>query len=197
MRTVIETDFHFHHVLFVDNQTILLNHPRECAGMWTIDVGGGTTKHLRPATAPGAHGAINHQVITRRGIVYESTGDTPQGRRETWFGSYDPASDTFEEGLLPLDRYVHAGLDPDGTFDFVEHAGSSHQLLAVHPPASPDAPLSLRLLRTLRSPFHDHQRHHAHPFLSPDRKRLFFTDWDESGFAQVHALDVSNLTGWP
>ena len=197
IRTVIETDFHFHHVLFIDNRTILLNHPRECAGMWTIGVDGGPTKHLRPSTAPGAHGAVNHQVVTRRGIVYEATGDAPGGRRETWFGRYDPATDTFEEGQLPIDDYVHAGFDPDGTFDFVEHAGERHELFAVQPAPDPGAPLGLKLLRTLRSPFHDHQRHHAHPFLSPDRRRLFLTDWDENGYSQVHALDVSDLTGSP
>ena len=32
------------------------------------------------------------------------------------------------------------------------------------------------------------------PFLAPDRQRLFFTDWDEDGFAQVCSIDVSDLT---
>ena len=90
---------------------------------------------------------------------------------------------------------MHVGLDPAGRFDFIEHAGERHELLAVNAADDPEATRGVRLLRTLRSPFHDHQRHHAHPFLSPDRTRMIFTDWSEDGFAQVHALDVSDLTG--
>ena len=101
MRTVIETDFHFHHVLFLDDKTILLNHPRECAGMWTVGVDGGATTHLRPATAPGAHGAaVNHQVITERGIFYEATRDGTEGR-SNWFGRYDV-----------VDRYIRGAPAP-------------------------------------------------------------------------------------
>jgi hypothetical protein len=48
-------------------------------------------------------------------------------------------------------------------------------------------------LRTLRSPASEHQRDHAHPFLSPDRSRMFFTDWDEHGFSQVHSMAVDDL----
>lgn len=195
MQTVIETDFHFHHVLFVDNRTILLNHPRECAGMWTVGVDGGATTHLRPATAPGAHGAaVNHQVITDRGIFYEATSDDAEGRRSNWLGRYEPATGSFAERLLPVGGYVHVGWDPAGEFEFIEHAGDRHELLSLHAPADRDAMFGAKVLRTLRSPFHDHQRHHAHPFLSPDRQRMFFTDWDENGFSQVHALDVSDLT---
>ena len=133
-------------------------------------------------------------MITTRGIFYEATSDDTEGRRSNWFGRYDAITDTFEERLLPVGGYVHVGLDPAGQFDFIEHVGTRHELLSVHVPVDPDAPLDTRLLRALRSPFHDHQRHHAHPFLSPDRKRLFFTDWDEDGYAQVHMLDVSDLT---
>jgi hypothetical protein len=49
------------------------------------------------------------------------------------------------------------------------------------------------VLRTLASPDHDDQRHHAHPFLAMDRKRLYFTDWSPSGHAQICALDVADL----
>ena len=92
-----------------------------------------------------------------------------------------------------MSGYVHVGWDPKGTFGFIEHAGERHELLSVQPSTGPGA-VEVKLLRTLRSPFHDHQRHHAHPFLSPDRKRLFFTDWDEAGYSQVYAVDVNELT---
>lgn len=194
LRTVVETDFHFHHVLFVDDRTILLNHPRSCAGMWTVGTDGSNIRHLRPANAEGAHGtAVNHQVITARGIAYEAVGGG-HGSRATYLGMYQPASGHFEEALLPVEGYVHVGLDPAGELQFIEHAGATHELLTAHRPADPNAPLDLKLLRKLHSPFHDHQRHHAHPFLSPDRRAMIFTDWSEDGFAQVHMLDVADLT---
>ena len=190
-RVVTTTDFHFHHVLFVDNETILLNHPKGCAGMWVINTDGSNIRHLRPADAPGAHGAmVNHQVITARGIAYEAVAYLPGGR-ETYFGLYDPETDCFTEALLPVDGYVHVGFDPAGRFEFVECAGPRHDLLAVHP--SPDGTLTTSLLRRLASPAHDDQRHHAHPFLAADRSWLYFTDWSAEGFAQICALDVGDL----
>ncbi|MBI4923492.1 MAG: PD40 domain-containing protein [Devosia nanyangense] len=193
-RTVIATDYHFHHVLFVDNETILLNHPKGCAGMWVVKLDGSGVEHLRPATAPGAHGAaVNHQVVTARGIAYEATVDTARGERQTWFGIFDPESGEFSEKLLPVDGYVHTGFDPAGRFAFIENAGARHELLTVHRARAPGGPLETRLLRTLMSPAHDDQRHHAHPFLAPDRRRLYFTDWSAEGFAQVCAMDVADL----
>lgn len=190
-RDVIATDYHFHHVLFVDNRTILLNHPKECAGMWVIEMDGTNIRHLRPADAAGAHGAmVNHQVITARGIAYESVAYFPGGR-ETYFGMYDPRTDRFTEALLPADGYVHVGFDPAGRFDFAECAGPRHELLLVHNEGK--AKLSTSVLRTLTSPAHDDQRHHAHPFLATDRKRLYFTDWSPQGHAQICAMDVADL----
>ena len=54
--------------------------------------------------------------------------------------------------------------------------------------------LETRVLHTLRSPDHNDQRYHAHPFLAADRQWLYFTDLSEQGFAQVCRLDVSDLT---
>jgi hypothetical protein len=190
-RIVAERDYHFHHVLFVDNDTILINHPRECAGMWTIRLDGTGEHHLRPADAPGAHGAmINHQVVTARGIAYEAVRYLPEGR-ETYFGMYDPATHGFSEAPLPADGYVHVGFDPAGRFEFVESAGDRHELLAVRHVEG--GGLAVDLLRRLESPAHDDQRHHAHPFLASDRRWLYFTDWSDRGFAQLCALDVADL----
>ena len=195
-RSVITTDYHFHHVLFVDNDTMLINHPKGVAGMWVVKLDGTDTRHLRPETAPGAHGAmVNHQVVTARGIAYEAVAYYPDGGRDTYFGCYDMARNTFTERLLPTDGYVHVGFDPAGSFDFVENSGKSHTLLSVHPGLDPDMPLVTRLLRRLSSPDHDDQRHHAHPFLAADRRRLYFTDWSPQGFAQICAMDVADLTG--
>jgi hypothetical protein len=195
MKTAIETDFYFHHALFLDNGTILLNHPKNCAGMWTIDSHTGATEHLRPADAPGAHDAeVVHQVITARGIVYEAVAGRGGGPVKNYLGRYDPATKRFEEALLPVDGYVHTGFDPAGSFHLVEHAGEQHELFAVSGELGTDAPLELTRLRTLRSPVSDEQRHHAHPFLSADRTRLYFTDWSEDGFSQIHCMDLPDLT---
>lgn len=190
IRTVVEMPFHFHHVLWVGNERLLVNHPQGEPGMWVVGLDGTGLAHWRPPTAPGAHNAVvNHQVLTQNGIVYEAVGYRKEART-TWFGRFDPDMGAFSEGRLPLPGYVHAGFDPAGRFDFVEHAGLPHQILSVHP----GDPLEVRELVSLRSPDHEQQRHHAHPFLSPDRQRLFFTDWDEDGFAQVCSIDVSDLT---
>ncbi len=192
VRTVLELPFHVHHALFVDNGTILVNHPQGEPGMFVVRTDGSGVEHWRPPAAPGAHDAVvNHQVVTATGIVYEAVDYRPDGTRHTWFGRFDPDSRRFAEGLLPVRGYVHAAFDPAGTFDFVEHAGPPHQILSVHP----GNPLETRVLRTLRSPDHDQQRHHAHPFLSPDRKTMFFTDQDERGFSQLHSIPVGDLTG--
>lgn len=194
VRPVVDTGFHFHHVLFTDDRTLLINHPQGRAGMWTVDIGSGATEHLRPGSAPGAHGAdVVHQVVTERGIAYEAVGTTADGTPTAYLGNYDPATATFTEHLLPVSGYVHVGRDPAGRFAFVEHAATTHELLSVHPGPEPAAAAEVRLLRTLRSPFHDHQRHHAHPFLSPDRATLYFTDSSVDGFSQVHALSVGDL----
>lgn len=193
--TVIATDFHFHHVLFVDDETMLINHPKGVAGMWVVRLDGSGVRHLRPADAPGAHGvAVNHQVVTARGIAYEATGADADGKPIAWYGMYDLTTDTFSEGLVPIDGYAHTGNDPAGRFAFIENAGATHELLSLHPSKTPGGPLETRLLRRLSSPAHDDQRHHGHPFLSPDRRTLYFTDWSHAGFAQVCAMDVADLT---
>jgi hypothetical protein len=195
MRTVTTTDYHFHHVLFIDNATLLINHPQNCTGMWSIALDGNNAKHLRPHTLPRTNStAVNHQVITTNGIAYEASTGDGKGGSLTHLGMFHPDTETFEEAPLPLEGYVHVGADPAGRFDFVEHAASDrHEILTVHPAAADAEQLTVRTLRTLRSPAHDDQRNHAHPFLSLDRSTLFFTDWDINGFSQVHSMDVRDL----
>jgi hypothetical protein len=195
MRTVTTTDYHFHHVLFIDNKTLLLNHPQNCAGMWSIGLDGSNAKHLRPHTLPRTKGtAVNHQVITARGIAYEASTSDGKGGSLTHLGMFHPHTGEFEEAPLPLEGYVHVGADPAGRFDFVEHAASDrHEILTVHLAAPGGEQLAVHTLRTLRSPAHDDQRNHAHPFLSHDRSTLYFTDWSADGFSQVHSMDVRDL----
>ncbi len=191
-RPVTTTDFHFHHVLFADNETMLVNHPKDAVGMWAIRRDGTGRRDLRPASAPGAHGAsVNHQVVTARGIAYEAVDWTAAGR-VNWFGMYDIEHDSFTEQKLPVTGYSHVGYDPAGTFEFIECAAPRHEILTVHRTADPQQ-LEARVLHTLRSPDHNDQRFHAHPFLAADRRWLYFTDLSEQGFSQICRLDVSDI----
>ncbi len=187
-RDVIALDFHVHHVLFLDNDRLLINHLQSGNGMWTINIDGTGRRDLRP---PDEHGTICHQIITQRGVLYEANQYTPTGT-QVWFGWYDPASDTHEEVQLPGVNYVHTGNDPAGRFLFLENQDGQrgHELLTVHHPRDTQR-YRLNLLREL-PPIERGQRYHAHPFLSPDRRRMFYTEVVD-GFSQICAMDVEDL----
>ncbi len=191
--TVLDLDFHVHHVLFVDDDTLLVNHEPDRNGMWTVSVTGEGRRSLRP---PDAHGAVCHQVIADGALLYETSRGFDLTRERCWFGRYDLADHTFVEWLLPPDiGYVHTGNDPAGEFYFIESAGERHALYEVLPGSAQDV-ADVRLLRRLNEKdleAFDLQRHHAHPFLSPDRRLLFFTDVID-GYSQICSIDVSDLT---
>ncbi|MEO8206838.1 MAG: hypothetical protein ABI615_11705 [Chthoniobacterales bacterium] len=191
-REVITRDFHFHHVLFLDDKTLLVNHPKGCTGMWTVGTDGKNIRHLRPRTAEGAHDAeICHQIITDNGILYEANFRQDDQHR-VYLGRYDEKTDTFEEVLLPDVGYVHAGNDPAGKFLFLEIAGKTHEIRSLHFPRDPSR-LSMQTIRRL-APFREGQRNHAHPFLTPDRKWMIFTDDSENGFNQVYRINIEDLS---
>ena len=188
-RDAMRLDYHVHHVLFLDNRHLLVNHPKNDAGMWTVALDGTGYRWLRPRDA---HGSIVHQVLTARGIFYEAVGEE-QGATRNWFGCYDPARDTHEEVLLPaLPGYVHTGRDPAGRFLFFEHHGPTHELFSLHFPFVPARTRVNRLRSMALYPRPGGQRYHAHPFLSPDRHWLIYTEVVD-GFSQVSALDVRDL----
>ena len=187
-RDAIRLDYHVHHVLFLDNRRLLVNHPKNDAGMWTVALDGTGYRWLRPRDA---HGSIVHQVLTARGLFYEAVGQE-QGATRNWFGCYDPARDTHEEVLLPkLEGYVHTGWDPAGRFLFFEHHGQTHELFSLHFPFVP-ARTRVNRLRSMALYPRRGQRYHAHPFLSPDRKWAIYTEVVD-GISQVSALDVRDL----
>lgn len=187
IRDVIDLDYHVHHVFYLDADRLLVNHPKDTHGMWIVNLDGTGVRTLRPEDE---HGAIVHQVVTEDGIYYEACKRF-DGHRENWFGRYDVDTDTWDEVQLPGLGYVHTGFDPAGRFLFFENDdGETHQLLSAHFPHDPDR-YELRVLKTL-TPIQHGQRFHAHPFLSPDRRQLFYTEVLD-GFSQVCALDVSDL----
>jgi hypothetical protein len=189
---VIENNFHFHHVLFLNNDTLLINHPKRGNGMWMVKRDGTGVRELRPASAPNAHNAaICHQVITANGIYYEANGRDGD-EAKMYLGRYDPATDTFAEIPLPGLGYCHTGFDPAGRFLFIESAGKSHQLLSVHHPHDA-ARRRLNLIRKLSDESRSGQRFHAHPFLTPDRNSMIFTDIADNGFGQIFRADVADL----
>ena len=187
MRDIIELDYHVHHVFYLDADRLLVNHPKDTHGMWVVNLDGSGVRTLRPEDN---HGTVVHQVVTENGIYYEAVKRTNDGR-ENWFGRYDPTDDSFDEVQMPGLGYVHTGFDPAGRFLFFENDdGDTHQLLSAHHPHNPDR-YELRVLKTL-TPIQHGQRYHAHPFLAPDRKHLFYTEV-LNGYSQVCGLDVGDL----
>ena len=187
-KDVLELDYHVHHVFFISNDRLLINHTQYHNGMWTVNIDGSNIQTLRGRTE---HGDVCHQIMTERGLFYEAN-ILKDSHREVWFGRYDLATDTWDEVKLPGLGYVHTGNDPEGKFLFVENQQGSerHQLLSVHYPHHPDK-YELKLLKEL-SPIVKGQRFHAHPFLGPDRKWLYFTEVLD-GYSQISALDVRDL----
>ncbi|MEM7128143.1 MAG: hypothetical protein AAF702_17555 [Chloroflexota bacterium] len=185
---VIQLDYHVHHVFFIANDRLLINHTQGQNGMWTVMLDGSDVQALRGHTE---RGDICHQIITERGIYFESNVHSAENR-EVWYGLYDLASDTWNEVQLPGLGYVHTGNDPAGRFLFVENQDGTkgHQLLSIHHPHDSEK-YRLNTLRTL-TPIIRGQRFHAHPFLGPDRQWLYFTEVVD-GFSHVSALDVSDL----
>jgi Tol biopolymer transport system component len=189
-REVMTVPFHVHHVFFIDDDRLLVNHTYGENGMWIVDLDGSHSRTLRSSRE--GHGAVCHQVITANGLYYEAN-ETVEGERRVWIGRYNLESDTFHEVRLPGVGYVHTGRDPEGKATFYENQQGSqgHQLLWVHEPFGGDPP-RVEVLREL-APIIRGQRYHAHPFLSPDRRWLFFTEVVD-GFSQIRALDVADLT---
>lgn len=188
-RDVMTVPFHVHHVFFIDNERLLVNHTQGENGMWIVDLDGSNQRTLR--SSQEGNGAVCHQVITDRGLFYEAN-KTVDGQRRVWIGHYDLAQDTFQEVPLPNVGYVHTGRDPKGLVHFFENqeGTAGHQLLWVHNPF--DGAMKVEVLREL-APIVRGQRYHAHPFLSPDRRWLFFTERVD-GYSQIFALDVADLT---
>ncbi len=189
-RDVMTVPFHVHHVFFISNERLLINHTQGENGMWTVDLQGHGQRVLRSSRQ--GHGAVCHQVITDNGLFYESN-QTVDGERRVWIGHYDLNNDTFSEVRLPNVGYVHTGRDPAGKLRFFENqmGSDSHQLLLVRH-ADDGEPMQVEVLRAL-APIVRGQRYHAHPFLSPDRQWLVFNEVVD-GFSQICALDVTDLT---
>lgn len=185
---VLEIDYHVHHVFFIDNNQLLVNHPKNAHGMWSVNIDGSNVTHLRP---DDEHGAICHQVVTQNGIYYEANVRENGQRKEVWFGRYDMATDKKEEVQLPGMGYVHTGFDPEGKFLFYENQdGDIHELITVHYPHHPEK-FKLNRLKKL-APIVSGQRYHAHPFLNPQRTHIFYTDVID-GFSQICAINVEDL----
>lgn len=187
-REVMTVPFHVHHVFFISNDRLLVNHTLGENGMWVVNIDGSGQRTLRSSRE--GHGAVCHQVITANGLFYEAN-EIVDGERRVWIGRYNLGNDAFQEVRLPDVGYVHTGRDPAGLATFYENQQGTekHQLLWVH-----DAfgEMRVEVLREL-SPIIRGQRYHAHPFLSPDRRWLFFTEVMD-GFSQIRALDVADLT---
>lgn len=188
-----------HHVLFVDDETILVNHVEDGNGMWVMNLkeGPSSMRTLRPADE---HGRVCHQVITKQGIDYEAFRQE-EGQLINTVGHYYWPEDRWVEHVLDVKGYSHTGLDPAGEFCFFEVSGrDSHAMYAlIHP--MDESKRELIKLKELAPYAGKGQRFHGHPFLSPDRKWMVFTEAVD-GVSQVHMLNVEDFTsrtdiGWP
>jgi len=108
-----------HHLLFVSDEELLVNHVRGDSGMWTVRLDGTGQHVLRPRDG---HGVPCHQVVTERGIFYEAN-DYATGERVVHMGRCHPGTGRFEEIPVPGMGYVHTGNDPAGRFLFGEDDG--------------------------------------------------------------------------
>jgi hypothetical protein len=192
-RDVLHVPFHVHHAFFLDNEQVLINHVQGENGMWSVRIDGTGQRVLRPQGE--GHGAICHNVITERGIFYEANDDTggqTDRQRQVWIGHYDLTDDSFSEAPLPGVGYIHTGRDPAGLVNFYENqmGTDAHQLLWVHNAFGPEQ--QMEVLREL-TPIVRGQRYHAHPFLGPERRWLYFVEVVD-GFSQICALNVEDLT---
>ncbi len=188
LKDIIALDFHVHHIFFIDNTRMLVNHVRDDSGMWTVDFDG-NTRTLRPRDG---HGVVCHQVSTARGIYYEAN-QKENNQHNVYVGRYDLQTDHFDEVKLPPNMgYVHTGFDPAGRFLFYEsQTATDHQLFSLHFPHDSEH-FQIRRLRTIPLALSGGQRTHAHPFLSPDRSQLFYTEIID-GFSQICAMDIADL----
>jgi hypothetical protein len=185
-RTVASLPFHVHHVLFASEDRLVVNHVRGENGMLSIGLDGSPPRQLRPRDE---HGTVCHQVVTKGGIRYEAVRHDGR-RRHNVLGRCGADGDGRLEVPIPDDAYVHTGFDPDGELAFYESDGAEHAIRCLHLDPDP-ARTRVETIRSLPAiPFG--QRHQAHPFLSPDRRRLFFTELVD-GFSQVSSVDARDL----
>jgi catechol 2,3-dioxygenase-like lactoylglutathione lyase family enzyme len=188
-RKVIALDYHVHHVIFADDEHLLINHLPDGNGIWTIRLDG-ARESIRVLREPNAQGRVCHQVVTAKGIYYEAFA-TFTGAHESLAGWCDFTSGRFEERPLPATGYAHTGFDPAGEMLFYEVSGEVHALYAWLFPKDPER-REFRLLRRLPPYPRRGQMYHAHPFLGPERRWLYYTEVVD-GTPQVRALDVSDL----
>ena len=135
------------------------------------------------------NGVPCHQVVTDGGIYYEANLHE-DGERRVYAGRYDPHAHAHQEVRLPGVAYVHTGFDPAGKMLCYEDQGSHHLLFTLHHPLDPDR-FEMKPLREM-PPNCWGQRYHAHPFLGPLRRGLYFTEM-VGRYSQVCALEVEDL----
>ena len=191
-RTVIDLEYHVHHVIFADAEHLLVNHLNDGNGMWSVHVSGdpATIRKLRPENA---NGRVCHQVVTKRGIYFEAFRSFT-GNHESWIGRYDWPGESWTETPLDVGGYSHTGFDPAGDLAVFEVSGEQHLLLALKHPGTVE--VQTEVLRALPPYPGRGQIYHAHPFFGPDANTLYFTEIAD-GRSQVCSLDVSDIRANP
>lgn len=194
----------FHHVVHIDNNQFILNHPVDRRGMVLGDINSANLEELRYGD-PGVEHTPIHNIPTARGIAYES----PQGHyinsTSKIGGLYDPFERKRFEFPLPSDfGYAHIGRDPLGRLWFFENErrGEHHDLWFLKN-VNKESGLDWLQLTGNRLPYDgdyhadDHfpgQRAHYHPGLTPDRNWIMYVGGDSSSETNhIFLVDVSDL----
>lgn len=193
-RTLVTINSWLTHANFYDEQRIVFAQlPTENSILMT-DLRGGWYVAMRTQTPEGI--VLNHAVVTRRGIQYETVSPLPHGiighcHPET-FASRDYLTD------YPI---AHVGHDWQGRLwfgDIYELDPPHARHLAWLPRVRVD---EVNPFTMLTQGFQMHgnprvQRCHVHASLMPDRRHILFTGPDESTPANhLFLLDVSDLAG--
>lgn len=181
-----------------DNDTVLLvKPPEDRPGL--LSVRRSAPGQSTVVSLPDEYGLICHFHATQDGwITFES--NVREGHKGKWagpgtyMGRMRPDGSELVAWWLGNQGYVHSGCDLEGRFMFAElHCGGAgHHLAAVA--ARHDGSAALIRLTGDLPPGGD-QRHHAHPILTPDRRRILHTATGEDGFCHLYDVEVSDLTG--
>jgi hypothetical protein len=178
------------HANFYDNERIFFSNLPTEGSLLLTDTRGGWYVSLRTQTPDGIE--INHNLPTKRGIIYETVSPLPRGI----MGHCDP------DAYISQDFYTdypvsHTGFDPEGLLWFAhiyKNEEPYYNYLAWLPQVKKGKINDFVMLTGGFLMNGHNQRSHPHPVLMPDRENILFTAPDnESKTNHIFLLDTSDI----
>ncbi len=200
----IEPGYHVHHVIFADNEHLLINHLEHINGMWVCELDG---SNAHPLAYEPDQPSVCHQVVTEAGILYEKFKRNEDGSHVNRVGLCDWPGGAYRDVVVPLTGYMHTARVPTGQFLFVEevNAGNDsalpeHGLYLVR--SSGQGEVALQLITSMLPYPQQGQIWHAHPFMAEPGTRHDSNRWLHhtrvvNGHAQIAVVDVADITNNP